>query len=98
MQSRRRPGLQDGSNEGNVEKRIIMASESDVLGEIPQYKKGKNKMEHEIPVGEISTKVEELRKQAQKLYDVSDDFPALNRNVMRILASIKMLQINVEEP
>lgn len=55
-------------------------------------------MEHEIPIGKITTKVEELRKKAQELYDMSEDFPALNRNTKRILASIKMLQINVEEP
>ena len=55
-------------------------------------------MEREIPIGEIGTKVEELRKQARELYDMSEDFPAINRNVKRILASIKMLQINVEEP
>ena len=55
-------------------------------------------MEHEIPIGKVSTKVEELQKRAQELYDISEDFPAINRNVKRMLASIKMLQINVEEP
>jgi len=51
----------------------------------------------EIPVGTISAKVEDLQEQARELYDMSEDFPALNRNVKRILASIKMLQINLEE-
>jgi hypothetical protein len=55
-------------------------------------------MEYEIPVGQISGKVEDLQKRAQELYNISEDFPALNRNVKRILASIKMLQINLEEP
>jgi len=45
---------------------------------------------------EISSKVEDLRKLAQEIYDGSDDIPAVNRNVKRVLASIHMLTLNVE--
>jgi len=54
-------------------------------------------MADRIPVQEISARVDRLRKEAQDLYDLSSDFPALNRNLKRILASLEMLRINVEE-
>ena len=45
---------------------------------------------------QMASEVEELRRIAQNLYDTSDDFPAVNRNAKRILASIQMLRINLE--
>lgn len=44
----------------------------------------------------ITAQVEELQKIAQDLYKSSNDFPAINRNAKRILASAQMLQINLE--
>ncbi len=44
----------------------------------------------------IASKVEELYRLANELYDESEDFPAVNRNVKRILASAEMLRINLE--
>ncbi len=41
--------------------------------------------------------VEELGKLAQQVYTESEDFPAINRNAKRILASVTMLQINLED-
>jgi hypothetical protein len=34
---------------------------------------------------------------AQRLYSESNDFPAVNRNAKRVLASIELIQINLEE-
>ena len=45
---------------------------------------------------QMASEVENLRRIAQSLYDASDDFPAVNRNAKRILASIQMLRINLE--
>ena len=45
---------------------------------------------------EIASKVENLHRLANELYDESEDFPAVNRNVKRILASVQMLRINLE--
>ena len=42
-------------------------------------------------------KVEELGKLARDVYAESEDFPAINRNAKRILASVAMLQINLED-
>jgi hypothetical protein len=46
---------------------------------------------------EIAVRVDQLQRIAQELYDQSEDFPALNRNLKRILASIHMLRINLEQ-
>jgi hypothetical protein len=34
---------------------------------------------------------------AQRLYDESNNFPAVNRNAKRVLSSIELIQINLEE-
>jgi len=52
-------------------------------------------MELETSVREISAKVETLRELAKDLYENSSEFPAVNRNVKRILASVEMLRINL---
>ncbi|MFO7986378.1 MAG: hypothetical protein R6U38_10955 [Desulfatiglandaceae bacterium] len=46
---------------------------------------------------EMDAKIQTLKKAAQELKDSSDDFPAVFRNCSRILASIKMLEINVSD-
>jgi hypothetical protein len=38
-----------------------------------------------------------LKKTAKELAQMGDDFPALKRNTARILASIKMLEINISD-
>ncbi len=45
-------------------------------------------------IGEISAKVLSLKEAAQDIKSVSNDFPAVQRNISRIMASIKMLEIN----
>jgi len=45
---------------------------------------------------QIASKVEDLYRLANELYVESEDFPAVNRNVKRILASAEMLRINLE--
>jgi hypothetical protein len=45
----------------------------------------------------IRTRIRELRTIAGDLYEGSEDLPFLNRNVKRILASVKMLEINLED-
>ncbi len=52
----------------------------------------------EAYVREISPKVEDLRTLAKELYNGSEDFPALNCNLKRILASIEMLRLNLGKP
>jgi len=54
-------------------------------------------MRPEVYVREISPQVEQMLKLATSLYESSEDFPAVNRNLKRILASIEMLKLNLEE-
>jgi hypothetical protein len=44
---------------------------------------------------ELSQMIEELGQLAQTVYNESEDFPAVNRNIKRILASVEMLRINM---
>ncbi len=54
-------------------------------------------MSVQLMPGEIRAQVRDLERIARDLYSKSDDFPAINRNLKRILASIEMLKLNVEE-
>lgn len=51
-----------------------------------------------ITVEKISRELEALKLSAERLKAMSDDIPALNRNLVRVMASIKMLELNFVEP
>lgn len=46
---------------------------------------------------ELARKVNELQRIAQELEKESENFPAINRNTKRIIASVEMLRINLEQ-
>jgi hypothetical protein len=46
---------------------------------------------------EIDKKIQSLRKTAEELKQMGEDFPALYRNISRVLASIKMLELNISD-
>ena len=48
-------------------------------------------------INELSSKVNELHRLTEDLCQKSEDFPAVNRNAKRILASTEMVRINLEE-
>jgi hypothetical protein len=52
----------------------------------------------EATIEKISSEIEALKLSAERLKAMSDDLPALNRNLVRVLASIKMLELNFVEP
>jgi hypothetical protein len=54
-------------------------------------------MTRQIDINEINSKIQLLKKTAQELNRMGEDFPALARNTARILASVKMLEINVTD-
>jgi hypothetical protein len=45
----------------------------------------------------IDEKIQVMKRTAQELKRLGDNFPALARNSVRILASIKMLEINISD-
>jgi hypothetical protein len=54
-------------------------------------------MVQEIALKEIYDRIRLLKKTAEELKQMAHEFPALDRNTTRILASIKMLEINVSD-
>ena len=52
-------------------------------------------MAEEYKIEDMAAKIRELKKTATELKSVSGGIQAVDRNVDRILASIKMLEINV---
>lgn len=50
-----------------------------------------------IDLNEIDAKIQLMKKTAEELNEIGENFPALARNTVRILASIKMLEINVSD-
>ena len=50
-----------------------------------------------IDLNEIDTKIQLMKKTAEELNRIGEGFPALARNTARILASVKMLEINVSD-
>jgi hypothetical protein len=41
--------------------------------------------------------IESLRKDAEKLKEIAGDIPAVQKNADRILANVKMLEINISD-
>ena len=54
-------------------------------------------MQKQAELIEIQRRILSLRKTAEELKQSAADFPALARNTARILASIKMLELNVSD-
>ncbi len=54
-------------------------------------------MEKQIDIHAINTKIQLLKKTAEELNRIGEEFPALARNTIRILASVKMLEINISD-
>jgi hypothetical protein len=54
-------------------------------------------MEGQYSLTEMRKTVDSLATLAQQLYEASEDFPAVNRNIKRVLASVEILKINLEE-
>ena len=46
---------------------------------------------------ELDGKIQSIKKTAEDLKKMGEDFPALSRNVSRLLASVKMLELNVSD-
>ena len=54
-------------------------------------------MAQQINLNEINDKIQLIRKAAEELKRIGEGFPAISRNTVRILASIKMLEINISD-
>ena len=54
-------------------------------------------MEQQMDLKEMDRKIRAMKGTAEELKEMGDRFPALYRNTARILASIKMLEINISD-
>lgn len=54
-------------------------------------------MAQQIDLKKIDDKIQLLKKTTLELNRIGEDFPFLARNSLRILASLKMLEINVSD-
>lgn len=54
-------------------------------------------MNSQIDFQNINDKIQTMKSVAEELNRMGENFPALARNSVRILASIKMLEINVSD-
>ncbi|MGD2186704.1 MAG: hypothetical protein PVI71_11285 [Desulfobacterales bacterium] len=54
-------------------------------------------MAQQFDLDKINEKIQLMKKTAQELNQIGESFPAIARNTVRILASVKMLEINVSD-
>jgi hypothetical protein len=54
-------------------------------------------MAQQIDLHEINEKIQLMKRTAEELTRIGEDFPAIARNTVRILASVKMLEINISD-
>ena len=54
-------------------------------------------MAEALDLREVNKRIQSIKKAAEELKRMGETFPALYRNTSRILASIKMLEINVSD-
>ena len=48
-------------------------------------------------IKKLDTRIQTIKKAAQELKKLSARIPAVDRNAVRILASVKMLEINISD-
>ena len=54
-------------------------------------------MNPEIKLEAIHAEIQAIKRSAEQLKRLGDGFPAVSRNAVRILASTKMLEINLSD-
>ena len=53
--------------------------------------------DQKIDLKTIDGKIQEIKRAAEELMRMGDSFPALSRNTTRLLASTKMLEIDISD-
>ncbi len=54
-------------------------------------------MDNQIDINEIDDKIQLIKKTTCELQSIGINFPAISRNTTRILASVKMLELNISD-
>ena len=51
----------------------------------------------QFDLNEINSKIQMMKRTAEELAQAGENFPAIARNIVRISAGIKMLEINISD-
>ena len=54
-------------------------------------------MEQNYDIEKLNKKIQLLKEISRGILEEAENFPAINRNCQRILASIKMLELNISD-
>lgn len=54
-------------------------------------------MQNKYPLDEMARKISSIKRAAVELRNLSEGIEAVDKNVERILASVKMLEINISD-
>jgi len=54
-------------------------------------------MAKKIDLKELDSRIQSMKKTAEELKQMGGEFPALYRNISRVLAGIKMLELNISD-
>ena len=54
-------------------------------------------MEANNNLKEMEAKIKTIKETAEQLNMMADEFPALSRNLSRIMAGVKMLELNISD-
>ncbi|MEE8414142.1 MAG: hypothetical protein V3R96_06280 [Dehalococcoidales bacterium] len=54
-------------------------------------------MQNKYPIDEMARKISSIKRAAVELRNLSEGIEAVDKNVERILASVKMLEINISD-
>jgi hypothetical protein len=59
--------------------------------------RGRKKIMNRREIRKIDTRIKVIKKAVEELKELSAGIPAIDRNAARILASVKMLEINISD-
>ena len=54
-------------------------------------------MAEKYKIDEMDVKIQEIKKAAQELQEIGGDIEAVKKNLVRLLASTKMLELNISD-
>jgi pyridoxine 5'-phosphate synthase PdxJ len=60
-------------------------------------KLGETTMPTNYNIKKMDAKIKEIRKAAEELQELGQDIEAVNKNLVRLLASTKMLELNISD-
>ena len=54
-------------------------------------------MTQQTELGKMDDRIQTMKKAALELQSMANEFPAVSRNISRLLSSLKMLELNISD-